>query len=349
MTDIQKRYDHDRSIWEHCATTYERQIVHGHPDVTAYESFEHSFIDRLTIFLARDCGLQLSCYDFGCGSGRIHTLLAPQLFPVTPSDSTEKKPLNPPGKVVHIGGIDFSEQMIKLAEQNLIIAGLQKLCPQYLSFDIGSAFDVPAYTGEYIPFAVSVCNSIGVMQGSEGARSLFKAMHRYVQQKKGIAIISCYCKEAVSDFALGNYESTMDVCGQPIWLTPDTYASPKNTLIPSYYKRAYDPDPSITVDIIDSNKKYLQKNFKLTRDPELTEKVITTGRITTHSGYTSHWYSTEQIKEWMKEFWSDGAVWHIPGTSLDRLRGVPAQLAIVDYTGYFESIARTWNLIALND
>ena len=93
----------------------------------------------------------------------------------------------------------------------------------------------------------------------------------------------------------------------------------------------------------------MEKNFKLTRDPELTEKVITTGQITTYSDYTSHWYSTKKIKEWMKEFWSDGVLWHIPGTSLDRLRGVPAQLAIVDYTGHFESIARMWNLTPFID
>jgi SAM-dependent methyltransferase len=348
MTALQQRYEHDRSIWEQCATTYERQIVRGHPDVTAYESFEHSFIDRLTIHCTRDCNLQLYCYDFGCGSGRIHTLLAPQLFPCSSGETAEQQRANTAGKVVHIGGIDFSEQMIKLAEQNLIEAGLQKLYPHYLSFDIGSAFDVPAYSGSHTPLALSVCNSIGVMQGPEGARNLFKVMNHYVRQKCGIAIISCYCKEAVSDFALGNYESTMDVCGQPCWLKPDNYASPANTLIPRYYKRAHDSDPDIIVDIFDSDKKCLQKNFRLTRDPESIKKVITTGEIDTYSGYHSHWYGTDQIKEWMMELWSDGALWHIPGRSLDLLRGEPAQLAVVDYSGAFASIARTWNLTQLN-
>lgn len=340
------RYQHDRSIWDQCATTYERQIVRGHPDVTAYESFEHSFIEKLVLFLTRDRSLTIDCYDFGCGSGRIHTLLAPFLFTAVSESKTQNSLSS--GKLVHVGGIDFSKQMIELAKQNLTSSGLDTLYPEYLSFDIGSAFDVAPYTGPHTPLAVSVCNSIGVMQGEEGARNLFRTMHDYIKERKGIALISCYCLEAVESFALGNYESTMDVSGQPCWLTPETYTGNDCTLLPNYYKRAHDKDPNIIIDVIDSENKCIERNFKLTRDPDKVKKVIQTGQIDTFNGYRSLWYSTKQIRYWMKELWTGGTLWHIPGIQLDRLRGEPAQLAVIDYNGAFEALARTWNLRPLS-
>ena len=340
MSTLQQKFEHDRTIWEQCATTYERQIVRGHPDVTAYEAFEHSFIDRLALHLTRDCNLQLDCYDFGCGSGRIHTLLAPLLFPS--SDDTAST-----GRILHVGGIDFSEQMIRIAQQNLVEAGMSKLHPEYLSFDIGSAFDVPEYDGPGIPLAVSVCNSIGVMQGEEGAQKLFQTMNRYVQKKKGMAVISCYRKEAVAGYALGNYESTMDVSGQPCWLSPDTYAKKGNKLVPRYYKRAHDQDSAIIVDVFNSENKYHAENIKLSREPDRIRDVIATGIIKTFDGYHSRWYSTDIIKKWMRQYWHQGTRWHLAGTALDLLRGEPAQLAIVDYSGHFASIARKWNLTPL--
>ncbi len=341
------RYEHDRAIWEQCAITYERQIVRGHPDVTAYESFEHSFIDKLVLFLTRDRSLTLDCYDFGCGSGRIHTLLAP--FLKDSSSTSEGKRIHPKkGGLNHVGGIDFSEQMIEIARQNLVSAGLASLYPEYLAFDIGSAFDVEPYTGEHIPLALSVCNSIGVMQGEEGACNLFKVMQRYVKPKNGIALISCYCREAVEGYALGNYESTMDVSGQPCWLTPNSYAKPGNTLVPNCYKRAYDREQTILVDVFNNDNKCIEHNFKLYRNSDAVKKVIETGHIDTYNEYHSNWYSTEKIKDWMREFWEDGTLWHIPGYQLDRLRGEPAQLAVVDYNGAFEPLARNWNLTPLN-
>jgi SAM-dependent methyltransferase len=343
MDSLEKRYDHDRGIWEQCATTYERQIVRGHPDVTGYENFEHSVIDRLAIHLTRDSGLDLYCYDFGCGSGRIHTLLAPMCFSGTGHpDNDEKNAIR--GRIAYIGGIDFSQQMIKLAHDNCTEAGLGKLIPEFISFDIGSAFDVPAYKGKHTPFAVSVCNSIGVMQGEEGARKLFAAMSNYVSDRRGIAMISCYCREAVKDFALGNYESTMDVSGQPCWLTPTTWSSEEYMLVPQYYKRAYDTDPTIVVDVFDTQKLPVEKDVILKRDRDAVQKVIDTGAVDTCTGYHSRWYGTDQVKAWMKEFWSGGTLWHIEGKKIDQLRGAPAQLAIVDYNGGFEPLARSWGL-----
>ena len=343
-----RRYKHDQAVWDRCAGTYERQIVNGHPDVTAYESFEHSFIERLVITLTRDCGRNMFCYDFGCGSGRIHLLLAPQLFPTVSPDGTEREKARPAGRLVHVGGIDFSEQMIALARDNLAEADLRELSPDYLSFDTGSAFDVPAYSGDATPLAVSVCNSIGVMQGPEGARRLFSAMRRYVKSREGIALISCYRREAVAGFALSNYESTMDVCGQPCWLKPRTFASSEYRMVPHYYKRAHDRDPHMVVDVFDSANRCVRRNFTLTRDNNAVDEVIATGKIDTFSGYHSRWYAAGRIQSWMREFWGDGTLWHIPGSKLDCLRGEPAQLALVDYSGSFEPLARSWGLMPLN-
>ena len=343
MDSLGQRYDHDRSIWEECAATYERQIVRGHPDVTGYENFEHSVIDRMAIHFTRDCGLNLYCYDFGCGSGRIHTLLAPMCFSGSGFGKEHENEAGR-GRIAHVGGIDFSEQMIRLAHDNCAEAGFGKLIPEYISFDIGSAFDVSPYSGTDTPFAVSVCNSLGVMQGEEGARNLFATMGNYVSDRKGIAMISCYRREAVRDFALGNYESTMDVSGQPGWLKPTQWSCGEYKLVPRYYKRAYDTNPGIVVDVLGADNQPVKKGLLLERDAAAVEKVIETGEIDTCTGYHSRWYSTDQVKAWMKEFWSDGVLWHIEGKCLDQLRGAPAQLAIVDYNGKFEPLARSWGL-----
>jgi len=346
MTTQPKSYEHDRTIWEQCAGTYERQIVRGHPDVTAYESFEHSLIEKLVLHLTRDMSLQLHCYDFGCGSGRIHTLLAPLLMPANAFDGeTALKD----GGLVHVGGIDFSTSMVELAQRNLYDAGFGNLCPERLSFDTGSAFDVPPYTGMHLPLAVSVCNSIGVMQGEEGARSLFRTMQRFVKPNNGIALISCYSLEAVEGYALGNYESTMDVSGQPRWLEPDTYSSRDYTLLPKFYKRAHDPETTIIVDVYDREYKRVHENFVLHRNRELVDEVIRTGHVITSHDYHSRWYAPDQIIAWMRKYWGDnGTLWHIPALRLDRLRGEPAQLAIVDYSGAFEPLGHSWDLTPLN-
>jgi SAM-dependent methyltransferase len=348
MNQQTERYEHDRSLWDRCAATYERRIVHGHPDVTAYESFEHSFLERLVISLTRDSGRKLACYDFGCGSGRIHLLLAPFLCSTVLPDGTQKITDGAAGCVQHIGGIDFSQEMIDIARRNLESAGLQKLYPDVLSFDVGSAFEVPTYDGTALPLAVSVCNSIGVMQGREGAGKLFAAMHRYVKARGGMAIISCYCKEAVPAFALGNYESTMDVCGQPCWLGPETFSSASYTLVPHSYKRAHDHNSHIIVDVFDEAGSCVQRDFKLLRNPDAVQRTIDTGEIDTYSGYHSQWYATNRIKGWMHDYWGEGKLWHIPGSHLDRLRGEPAQLAIVDYSGTFDTLAQRWGITPLN-
>ncbi|MCA1810027.1 MAG: hypothetical protein LC725_11360, partial [Lentisphaerae bacterium] len=69
---LPERYARDQKIWDDCAQAYEAAIVHGHPDVTAYENFEEDLLDRILLFLARDARQELHLYDVGCGSGRLH-------------------------------------------------------------------------------------------------------------------------------------------------------------------------------------------------------------------------------------------------------------------------------------
>ncbi|MBN1761134.1 MAG: hypothetical protein JW863_22590, partial [Chitinispirillaceae bacterium] len=282
----EQRYRQERTVWDRCADTYEQQIVRGHPDVTAYESFEHSVMERMALFLTRDCGTDLAVYDFGCGSGRIHRFLT-SFLPASKAAADKNRDVSDQcrGMVRHVGGVDFSENMITLALKNLEDAGMKHLHPAYLSYDVGSAFDVPPYTGNALPLAVSVCNSIGVMQGPEGAAKLFESMGRYVREQKGIALISCYCREAVAGYALGNYESTMDVCGQPAWLEPDTWAREGYTIVPRYYKRAYDASPEITVDVFDTNGICIQRGVVLIRDEAKVRTTVETGQIETCTEY----------------------------------------------------------------
>ncbi|MBN2036264.1 MAG: methyltransferase domain-containing protein [Chitinispirillaceae bacterium] len=341
MRQLSHRYEHDKTVWNSCAKVYEEHIVHGHPEVTDYEDFEHTFLDRLITCLCRDHGRNVHMYDFGCGSGRLHLFFGGRMKRGTSSQEGR-------GSLAHVGGIDFSSEMIELAKQKVRHAGLEKFVPERLSFDTGSAFDVPAYSGEHLPLAVSVCNSVGVMQDVEGARRLFESMRAYVEVKKGIAVISGYKKEAVASHALGNYESTLDVCGQPCWLDPDTYSSSDFIQRPHYYKRAYAADATIPVDVFDRNGNVIEREFILRRNQSETEKVITSGAITTCADYNSRWYAKSRFRHWMRELWPHGTRWHIDAEKIDALRGAPAQLALLDCSGLFETLARRWRLRPLS-
>ncbi|MBD3344154.1 MAG: methyltransferase domain-containing protein [Chitinivibrionales bacterium] len=347
MVELNELYSRDMGTWNSCAKTYETQIVNGHPDVTAYEEFEEDLLDRLLVTLTRDHGRHAHIYDFGCGSGRLHITLGRKsiLAKSGNKDSAHSTGnLRNGGSIVHIGGIDFSEEMIILARQKAAKQGLSHLIPKSLSYDVGSAFEVPSYEGENTPVAVSVCNSVGVMQGPEGAQLLFETMRRYVEKKKGMAIISGYKKEALKDFGLGNYESTLDVCGQPVWLKPDTYSSRDYHLISHYYKRAFDTSDTIVVDVFDKDHKKLETGFTLYRDPDSTKETLETGIIKTYQDYNSRWYGSDQFKQWVSELWGDVPSWYVDCSKIDSLRGTPAQMAVLDFTGAFKNFANHWNI-----
>lgn len=336
------QYEHDKNIWNACAADYERTIVHGHPDVTAYESFEEDFLDRLLLYLMREYNCAIHLYDVGCGSGRLHLRYGlKSLHPDTiPGDAIARSlqnthkafQYNPlfASKLKRVGGLDFSSRMLELAETKLRHAGLADSIGDKLYLEQGSAFELQPFPAKPLPVAVNLCNGIGVMQGPEGARKVFQAMRRAVESADGIAVISAYRRERISDFALGNYESTMDVSGPPVWLEPETYASQEYCLRPRTYKRAYDTDIDVVTDVYNTHGAPIRKGVVLKRNPAAVFKTIKSGHIKTHHGYESHWYAFSQFREWILEYWPAEYAWHFPGSSLDKLRAAPAQLAVLD-------------------
>lgn len=359
--NFNEKYSTDKKVWDSCAENYEHSIVEGHPDVTAYENFEEDFLDRLLLYLTRDCQKTLTLFDIGCGSGRLHQRYGLKISVVDDDEALSPKSTriqharrsNPAflfdthlhQGLLSIGGIDFSQAMIRLAQEKMSDSGLEDLMKnRKLGFEVGSAFDLsPLNVPQALPICVALCNTIGVMQGPAGAARLFDAMKRMVAENNGIAIISAYRQEAVETFALGNYESTMDVCGQPRWLKPNTFASlDKYIQRPIHYKRSRDPDQTVTVNVYTHEGQLVQKEYQLVRDVDSVKQVLKTGHIQTYTDYESHWYSFEQFEQWIAEHWSSGETHHLLGTRLDKLRAEPAQLAILDYSGLFKGFVERY-------
>ena len=324
--ELQSQYQTDKKVWDACAETYEEQIVSGHPDVLAYEDFEERTLDNILLYIGEHVRKPVKLIDVGCGSGRLHIRYGKNIkIPVL-----EK-----------VTGIDFSNKMLELARNKIDKFGLNDLFYPQLELVQGSAFELQPESSTYLPVVVNLINSIGVMQGSQGAHKLFKAMRRCVEQANGIAIISCYRKEYIEQYALPQYESTLNVCGQPIWLKPDTYGSDKYTLVPKYYKRAKTNDLTIEVEVYENNK-LIKPLFLLFRDKEITRETIESGRIQTYSNYESSWYSFRQFDHWIAEFWNGLPTYHIPTNKIDPKNAEAGQLAVLDagnhLKGFFKDI-----------
>ena len=341
LMEIERR---DQNTWNRCAKYYEQSVVNGHPDIRAYEEFEEDLLDHMLQHLITANKCQVSLYDIGCGSARIHlryglkttrlndlSLPSGKLIPRYHStNGNHRFDRTLADNLVSVGGIDFSSQMIELATDKLIHAGLKSRIGNWLFLECGSAFDLPSLPSGTVPVVVNVCNSIGVMQGPKGAAKLFRTMRRMVESAGGIALISAYRKEAIEAYALNNYESTMNVCGQPRWLVPDKYAGSGYRLRPRKYKTGGDTDPSIIVDVFGQDEKAVLDGLTLTRDTAGVERTISTGHIQTYTDYESHWYSFDQMDNWIEEYWPNGKTYHIEGKQLDGHRAVPVQLAILD-------------------
>ncbi len=353
-SSLAAHYDRDRHVWDACANTYERQIVGGHPDVRAYEAFEEDLFDRVLRHLAA-AGNALRLYDVGCGSGRLHLrygLQTTDAATLTSGDAARvgaARQIDPgvrhdpllAAHLIGVGGIDFSISMLELGDRKLRAAGLSvAINDGRLSFDHGSAFDLPPF-GHGVPVAVCCCNSIGVMQGREGAAALFTSMRRAVDPAGGVAIISAYRRAAVADQALGNYESTMDVCGQPAWLVPNEYPAPSYRKVPVAYKRARDPSPQMVVDVIDSTGATVRRGLVLQRDPEVVAATVADGHIRTETDYESRWYADDEFAGWIDRCW-DGRGRRIDGARLDALRAEPVQLAVYDPERRLDDLFARW-------
>jgi len=354
---LEELFERDRIVWDECAEDYEQSIVSGHPDVIAYEEFEEDFFDRVLIHLMRDRGESIHLYDVGCGSARLHLHYGLKSTNADKLDEDESKVLRRLRRknvrhcydpvfneqLKRVGGLDFSEEMINIATQKLQLAGLGQSMEDRLYLEVGSAFELEPFASEPVPMLVSICNSIGVMQGPAGAKQLFRSMRRAVEKAGGIAIISCYRRAAIPSFALGNYESTMNVSGQPLWLVPDTYADVRYTKMPHSYKRAFDSQENIEVDVFDQDGTRIAQNFELKRDPEAVEEMIRSGHVQMHSEYESRWYSFDQIEEWIFRYWGEEHTFHFAGEDIDCVRGLPMQYAIYDPADRLSTLFKRWN------
>ncbi len=358
MTDFKEKYKKDNVAWDKCAEIYEAQIVGGHPDIYAFESFEEDFLDRLLLYLIEQQNRPIKILDLGCGSGRLHLRYGAKTVPneeiVKYSRLREIKRTRPElaydpelsKGLAEVWGIDFSLKMIKLAEAKIKEAQLERAQSVPLTLKQGSAFEINEEPKEILPVAVNLINSICVMQGPEGAVKLFKSMRKGVEKAGGIAIISNYQREYIESYGLGQYESTLDVSGHPRWMVPDTYASSEYKFIPKHYIRAYTQEPSLYVDVYDKEGVLVKEDHVLKRDPARIREVIKTGQIRTHTDYESHWYSFDQMEEWIQTYWKDaGEVYHFETSRLDKLRAEPAQMSILDSGDHLKELFKRWKLI----
>lgn len=329
---LEQRTSEDLGTWDRCAADYERSVVHGHPDVRAYEDFEEDFLDALLAHLLRAGAGPLRLLDLGCGSARLHQRYGLKMTPGSPKDPERDvvafDPVIARG-LAGVDGVDFSESMLAIAKRKLDAAGIAPAARGRLRLRRGSAFDPAPEFVAGLPVAVAVCNTIGVMQGTEGARRLFQALRREVERAGGIALVSAYRRDAVSAYALGNYESTMNVSGQPCWLRPARFAGRDTVPVALETRRAFDPTPRIRV----AGRRpdgTLHGECVLERDPEAVAEAVATGRIRTLWDYESNWYATDQVAEWVGSEWAGLPAWHVDGRRLDVLRAWPAQLAVLD-------------------
>lgn len=355
--DIQKKLEHDRNVWNNCATVFEERIVSGHPNIVANEMFEEDLLDRVLIQLALTSKRNIQIIDVGCGSGRIHLrygLMTTDATRLPPTKAAKIKSIRIKNssftfdsylaaKLHSIRGIDISSEMLKLAKKKLRASGIGEMIGEKFTFELGSVFELESKPNTSLPVAVCLNNSIGIMQGPLGAIQLFKVMREMVESCHGVAVISAYYKEAISSQALNRYESTMDVSGQPKWLVPNTYATPRYKQIPRNYKRAYDYDPNITVDVFSTDGEIIKEGHILRRDEKTVDKVVETGNIQTYDGYQSNWYSYDLFDQWIRTHWPVESSYHLRGEAIDALRAQPIQLAILDCSGKLEPLLKRWN------
>jgi SAM-dependent methyltransferase len=350
---MKRRYDEDKDIWDSCAEIYEEKIVRGHPDIAMMEDFEESLLDAILRCVAEKTSRPIKLFDLGCGSGRLHIRYGakttsikelPDDHPV--SQLKEHKPELEYDPVLEqrlgeIEGVDFSQKMINLAEAKVDEYCINDTSSVEFTLTRGSAFEVEHNGREYLPVAVCLINSIGVMQDEAGAARLFEAMRNVVEDAGGVALISCYRKSYLPYYGLGQYESTLTVSGQPVWLVPDTYAGDKYVLEARRYKRAYSGDNTVVADVYSEDGDKIEEGFILCRDPEAVAETVRDGRIRTHSGYNSRWYSFNRMNEWIEGFWA-GDRYHIESKELDVIRAEPGQLAIMDCERNLGKLFERW-------
>jgi hypothetical protein len=126
-------------------------------------------------------------------------------------------------------------------------------------------------------------------------------------------------------------------------MVPDEFTKGGFVQVSRRYKRAYDPDNTLVVDVYDPAGALVKEGHVLERDPGKTAHTIASGEIRTCGDYESHWYSFDQIENWKNELWSKDAL-HIHTRVLDRLRAEPAQMVVLDSNGSLDSLFERWEL-----
>ena len=312
----------DTDFWNSKADAYDKDIVKGHPDIVAFENFEMLLVDDILKEIAKKNDAPIKLIDLCTGTGRIfeHYLSMP-----------ENKY---PEALTSIHGIDISQRALEISGKK--INELKSNRDIKTSLEQRSVLDLEIEPDSSIPVFVNLNNAIGNLQGPDGAEQLFKRINELVKKTNGIAIISCFLREYIEQYALNQYESTMQVYGQPNWLESNSYTSRENTITSKETKVKGDSSTKITCDILGKDNEILEEDLTLQRSPSKTRAVVLTGNIKTHLGYSTMWYSDSIIEQWIKKYWSEFTTYHIFTRDLDQERAEFGQLAIIDGNNYLE-------------
>jgi hypothetical protein len=341
--DLREREGQERALWENCAKSYEDLIVQGHPDIRAAESLEEEWLGHLLRKRAGETPKEIHIVEAGCGSARVLVQLAaaatePQALGQNDRALLQAYRRSHPEGTFHAGwahvcgellGVDFSRSMLVLADERFLRSGLSHWIRSRRARLIhGSAFHLPE-TASGQPWVICLLNSIGVMQGEEGARALLRSV-RQAAGKNGIGFVSAYRAEAMATHGLGQYESTLEVAGIPEWLEGDLPGGCRARC--RQIIRAGQGGPRLAVDWLDSSgAKVGEGEFR--RNSVLVERVCETGQVATRSGYRSRWYPGSLMAQMIREEWGE-AGWQMSPGGLDRLRGSPLQWLWFDPTGW---------------
>ncbi|MBU1099301.1 MAG: class I SAM-dependent methyltransferase [Bacteroidetes bacterium] len=325
--NLDKQVNRDILLWDNIADESEKSVLSGHPDIIAYENFEEQLLDKILMELTEKGNKPIKLVDICTGAGRIpehyHNKIMNEEFPFN---------LN------HIHGIDISKRALEMAESKL--SGMDEDIVKRLNmtFELGSAFDLKEENDLSIPILVNLNNSIGTLQGYEGAQQLFISMRKAVEKANGIGIISCYSNNYIEDYALNIYESAMQVTGQPQWLEPTNYTSSEYKMLPKELKAFGNLSKDTYCDIYDQNGLLAEEDYKLTRAPTKVRAVNITGNIKTYRGYSSMWYSPLIINQWINSHWNGCKTYYIETKDLDEKLAPFGQLAILDCGNHLNNI-----------
>ncbi|MGD8780012.1 MAG: class I SAM-dependent methyltransferase [Ignavibacteria bacterium] len=324
--EITQKVEESKKKWDKYAVNYDKHIVNGHPDIVNFIKFEEEFINNILLFLSARQSRPLKLFDVCSGSGRIHNYYY-NLY----KNSNEETVF--PSKLKWIHGIDISKNLLDIAKNKLEFdtgTDSKEIDKLKFSFEQKSAFDLSFENNDFITVATNLLNTIGVLQPPEGSQKLFKSIRDLTEKNGGIGIISCFEKKYVETHALNQYESTMQVSGQPIWTFPNEYTSSGYTFVPKEYKTKGNVSHDTVVDVIDKNGDIIRENFTIKRNFSKTHSTILSGNVKTFTGYESMWYSYEVIDQWIKKYWDGLPAYHFETQTIDKTKAEAGQIAILD-------------------